>query len=137
MLDKSKVIKNHYLLNSESGYFFKYTIKSDNYYFLNAISTTFELSIDDIKSKIIKYLEEDKSDLIFTYLSNGDIKTQFKDKNNYINFINNNNYFFYKYSSLTAFLCKHGTITSLATIKAFKLVYIVSILKVNNTKTQH
>merc|ERR1711871_1322474 len=41
---------------------------------------------------IIKILSEDKSDLIFTYLSNGDIRTQFKDRENYINFIKNNNY---------------------------------------------
>ena len=65
MLNKTKTIKNHYLLDSESGYFFKYTIKSDIYYFLNAISTTFEISIDEIKNRIIKVLEEDKSDQIF------------------------------------------------------------------------
>ena len=92
MLNKTKTIKNHYLLNSKTGYFFKYTIKSDKYYFLNAISTTFDLDIDTIKSKVINYLQNDKDNLMFTYLGNGDIRTQFKDKENYINFINNNNY---------------------------------------------
>ena len=52
MLDKTKTIKNHYLINSNTGYFFKYTAKFNTYYLLSALSATFELSIEDIKKKI-------------------------------------------------------------------------------------
>ena len=92
MLKKTKTIKNHYLIDSNTGYFFKYTAKANIYYLLSAISATLELSVEYIKNKIIKKIEADKGDLIFTSLGNGDIRTQFKNRSNYINFIENNNY---------------------------------------------
>ena len=68
MLDKTKTIKNHYLINSNTGYFFKYTAKFNTYYLLSALSATFELSIEDIKKKLIETIEKDKDNLIFTVL---------------------------------------------------------------------
>ncbi len=92
MLNKTKTIKNHYLVDSNTGYFFKYTAKANIYFLLSSLSATLEVSIDDIKNKIIDKIESDKKELLFTSLGNGDIRTQFKTRTNYINFIQNNNY---------------------------------------------
>ena len=85
-----KIIKNNYLISSETGYFFKYGIKQDIPY-INAISTCFELNSDDIKKKLILALENDKKLSLFTSLNNGDIRGQFDSILEYINFIKNNN----------------------------------------------
>jgi hypothetical protein len=81
-------IKNHYLYESLTGYFFKYTIKNDKYYFLSVISNIYNLTITDIINKIIIFLEKDKDDKIFRYLENGNLSLKFSNKKeNYINFI--------------------------------------------------
>lgn len=94
-LGKDKKIRNHYLLETKTGYFFKYGSKQDNYQFLNAISSLFDLNIDDIKNRIISMLENDKNDLIFTSLNNGDIKAQFGTKDKFIDFIKLSSYLDY------------------------------------------
>lgn len=92
MLDKNKKIKHHYLEETKSGYFFKYGSNQAEYQFLSAISAVLEVNIDDIKTKIINKLIMDKNDQIFTSLNAGDIKTQFGNKDAYIQFINTSNY---------------------------------------------
>jgi len=89
------VIKNHYLTESTSGYYFKYTVRDNNYHFLTAIANIYGLTIDDIKNKAIKALEQDKNDIIFTYINNGDIKTMFKEREHLISYIKNSNYLEY------------------------------------------
>jgi hypothetical protein len=84
-------IKNHYLVQSDTGYYFKYTIKHPHYSFLAAISNIFEKTITELKELAINAL----TDKVFTYLNNGDIKSMFKDKENYINYIKNSNYLEY------------------------------------------
>lgn len=91
-LDKEKKIKQHYLIQSKTGYFFKYGTKQDELQFLNALSATIDMSIDDIKNKCVKALDNDKSDVIFTSLNNGDIRTQFITRDKYIEYIKYNNY---------------------------------------------
>ncbi len=91
----SYIIKNHYLIESSTGYYFKYTVKDNQYHFLTAMSNIFNLSIDEIKEKIINVLKND-DDTIFTYLNNGDIKSMFKERDNFINYINNSNYLEYE-----------------------------------------
>lgn len=86
-LGKQKKIKHHYLVKTDTGYFFKYGSKQDDYQFLNAISSIFDISIDDIRSKIASILEKDKNDQIFTSLNNGDIKTQFATREAFLSFI--------------------------------------------------
>lgn len=86
-LGKQKKIKHHYLVKTDTGYFFKYGSKQDEYQFLNAICSLFDITIDDIRSKVSNFLEKDKNDQIFTSLNNGDIKTQFGTKDEYISFI--------------------------------------------------
>jgi hypothetical protein len=88
-------IKNHYLYESKSGYYFKYTIRNDNYNFLAAIANIFEKDIDQIKKIIIEFLEKDKDDIYFTYLNNGDIREIFNTKVNFIEYIKTSTYLEY------------------------------------------
>ena len=90
----NKII-NHYLYESKSGYFFKYTVKDNNYYFLVALASVFNITIKDIIKNMISFLENDKNDIYFNYLNNGDIAETFKDKKRYINFINTSYYLEY------------------------------------------
>lgn len=89
-LNKQKKIKHHYLVKTETGYFFKYGSKQDENQFLNSISALFDTSIEEIKSKIESFLEKDKNEQIFTSLNSGDIKTYFKTRSEYVNYIKNN-----------------------------------------------
>ena len=88
------VIKSHYLIKSNSGYFFKFTVKDNNYNFLAAISNIYNKTIEEIKIILIDTLEKDKDDKIYTYLNNGDIKEAFGEKN-YIDYIKTSKYLEY------------------------------------------
>ena len=91
-LQKSKKIKHHYLITTTNGYFFKFGSKQDDFPFLNAMSSVLDTSVQNIKKIVIDALLKDKQDLIFTALNNGDIKTQFTTKNNFIKYIETNNF---------------------------------------------
>ena len=112
MLNKERKIKNHYLVKSVTGYFFKYGTKQDDYQYLNCIATLFDQTIENIKNNIKKILKKDKKDIIFTSLNNGDLKTQFETSNAYLEFIENSK--FIDYSIINDILCipntlyKHG-----------------------------
>jgi len=95
-LDKQKKIKHHYLVKSETGYFFKYGTRQDEYQFLNSIAANLDMSVNEIKNKIIASLTNDKDDLIFTSLNNGDIKTQFGTIDKYVDFIKYHGYLDYE-----------------------------------------
>ena len=88
-------IKNHYLLESKSGYFFKYTVKHDFYYFLSALANIYDKSIEELINLFIKFIENDKGNQYFTYLNNGDIREMFKDRNNFIEYMKTSNYLEY------------------------------------------
>ena len=88
-------IKNHYLYESKSGYFFKYTVKHDYFYFLVAISNIYEISIPNLIIKMVSFLEKDKSNVYFTFLNNGNISETFKNVNEYIKYIKSSNYLEY------------------------------------------
>jgi hypothetical protein len=85
-------IKNHYLYESKSGYYFKYTIKNDNYNFLASIASIFEKSVLQIIDILVNFLQKDNDDIYFTYLNNGDIKEAFKTKENFIEYIKTSTY---------------------------------------------
>ncbi len=89
-------IKNHYLYESKSGYFFKYTIKHDKYNFLATMSNIFEKPIEELISIAIKCLKDDVKDIYFTYLNNGDIKETFKTKEQFIEYIESSSYLEYE-----------------------------------------
>jgi hypothetical protein len=88
-------IKNHYLLESKSGYFFKYTVKHEYYHFLIALSSIYEISVETLIESMIKFIEKDKDNKFFTYLNNGDIVESFKTRENYIEYLNTSNYLEY------------------------------------------
>lgn len=90
MLEKDKFIKQNYLSKTKNGYFFKYGLVQDKYQFINAISSCVNLSVQDIINKIINILEKDHTEQIYTSLNNGDIKTQFGNKEQFIDFIKTN-----------------------------------------------
>jgi hypothetical protein len=89
--ERDKFIKQHYLTKTtDNGFFFKYGTQQSSYPFLNAIGECLNLDLNTIIAKLIDILDKDKSEQIYTHLNNGDIKTQFGDKQNYINYIKNN-----------------------------------------------
>jgi hypothetical protein len=94
-LDNDKSIKQYYLDESKSGYFFKYGINQSSLQFIRAIAATLNLTIEQIKNSIIKNLMLDEKDIIYTSLNAGDIKTLFKEKQNYIDYISYSNYLDY------------------------------------------
>jgi hypothetical protein len=96
------------LISAKSGYYFKYGVKPADSKYLSAISTTFDLSIEQIKKKMVFALENDKNALIFTSLNNGDIRTQFKTIDAYIEYIKNNR--FIDYNLVNDLLCVPGVI---------------------------
>ena len=88
-------IRNHYLLESKSGYFFKYTVKHDKYNFLAAIANIYDKSIPDIITLIVNFIKNDKTDKYLTFLNNGDIKESFGSKDNFIDYLQTSNYLEY------------------------------------------
>ena len=90
----NKII-NHYLLESKSGYFFKYTVKHDYYHFLSALSNIYDISIDIIINKLIKFMQNDNNYRYFVYLNNGSICESFKTIEKYIEYIKISNYLEY------------------------------------------
>jgi hypothetical protein len=105
-------IKNHYLYESKSGYYFKYTVKHDKHNFLAAVSTIFEVDLNKLIDTIVDFIKNDKDELYFTYLNNGDIRETFKTRENYIDYIKNSNYIEYdivgELLSLPGVLSKNG-----------------------------
>ena len=88
-------IKSHYLTESKSGYFFKYTVKHQYYNYLAAIGNIYDVTIDHIKQQLIQTLENDKTNQIYTYLNNGDISISFGDVSNFINYLKTSTYLEY------------------------------------------
>ena len=95
-MNKNKIIiSNRYLIKTESEYLLKYGVKLSEFPFLYALGIFYNLSIDEIKKVLIEKLEKDKNDLLFTTINSGDIRTQFKTRENFINFIKTNEYLGY------------------------------------------
>jgi hypothetical protein len=81
------VIKNHYLLESKSGYFFKYTLKHDHYNLLVVLSNIYQKTIEEIIGLFVTFINKDKDNTYFNYLNNGDISEIFKTREAYIEYI--------------------------------------------------
>jgi hypothetical protein len=88
-LDKDRDIKGHNLLTSFKGYFFKLGTNQEEYQFLNSFGSIYDLSVDEIKQKLISALDKDGNNQIFTSLNNGDVKTRFETRDGLIDFIKN------------------------------------------------
>jgi hypothetical protein len=109
MLSKEKKIKHHYLEKTETGYFFKYGSIQTEYQFLNAVGATLNMNVTEIKDAIIAALEVDKSDQIFTSLNNGDIKTQFDNRDEFIKFVKDSTHLDYQITK--DIICIPGVLT--------------------------
>lgn len=111
-LNKTKKIKHHYLIKSETGYFFKYGTKQDEYQFINSVAAIMELDVASIKNKMTKVLQEDKNNIIFTSLNNGDIRSQYLTRDKYIDYIKYSSYLDFDISndllSMPGVLTKEG-----------------------------
>lgn len=88
-------IKNHYLTESKSGYFFKYTVKHEHYNFLVAMAHIYNKDINDLIKMMIDFIKTDKNDKYFTFLNNGDIKESFITRENFIEYLESSNYLEY------------------------------------------
>ncbi|ATZ80744.1 early transcription factor large subunit [Bodo saltans virus] len=97
LMNKQKKIKHHYLIETQTGYFLKYGSNQDAYQFLNCIGAIYDITVDEIKKKIITFLKEkDKSQQYFISIGNGDIKSQFKTQEDYIFFLENSDHLSYE-----------------------------------------
>ena len=98
LLVKNKVlIKNHYLIKSETGYFFKYGINQLDNNFLKAVGILVNKTVDDIINICIDILKKDNDLMLFTSLNNGEIRYLFKSKENYIEYLENSNNINFQY----------------------------------------
>ena len=89
-LENDRIIKQHYLVKT-NGYYFKYGVKQDEHPFLGAIASVLQKSMSEIRAKLVNILEEDKQDVLFTALNNGDIKTRYETREKFIHFIKTSN----------------------------------------------
>lgn len=108
MLNKSRKIKQHYLIAASTGYYFKYGSIQNEQIFLNAISSALDEPVESLIDKIIARLEKDKSEILFTALNNGDIRTGFTNKEKYIDFIKQSTNL--GFDSINHILCIPGVI---------------------------
>ena len=81
------VIKNHYLDKTSPIYLLKYGVTLTKNSFLDCICLYYDLTFEEIKKLLINKLNNDKNDQLFTSLDSGNIKTQFKTKQKFIDFI--------------------------------------------------
>jgi len=73
LTSNDKTIKNHYLLQSKSGYYFKYGVSNQKVPYLSAIASLLEITYQDIMDNLFKNMD----DILFTCLNNGEIKLRF------------------------------------------------------------
>ncbi|AVL93900.1 putative early transcription factor large subunit [Megavirus vitis] len=108
MLNKERVIKNHYLVSTETGYYFKYGARQDELRYFNALCSILDTTIDELRNMLVNALERDKNQSLFTSLNNGDIRTQFETIGNYIKYIKTNEYL--EYPLLNDLICSPGVV---------------------------
>ena len=125
-----KVVSNNYLEESITGYYFKYGTNQINNNFLIAIANLFKLTLSELIEIIIKKLQKDKNLLVFKSLNNGDISIMFKNINDYIGYIKNNNYI--SYNLIIDLLCSEN-ILSEEGINIFIFERIEKNIKINGT----
>lgn len=95
MFNKQKLVKNHYLLQTD-GYYFKYGVEHENYSFIKTLSAVFNMSTKDIKKLITSFLRQDSDQLYYISLNDGDIRTEYLI-NDFIQFIENEEFIDYYY----------------------------------------
>ena len=129
-----KKIVNHYLNESNSGYFFKFMVKDNYHNFLAAMSHIYDTTIDNLKKLMISSMKLDVNNKKFMYLNNGNIISTFNTRNDYINFIKTSFYLDFKESSdllsIPGVLTKNGI--SYYIFKKHKNNYYVKCINAEN-----
>jgi len=87
----TKIIKNNYLTQSDTGYYFKNGVRQLDTPYMNSIASCLNITTDELKNSLVTVLEKDKKMKLFNSLNNGDIRSQFSSVQEYINFIKVNN----------------------------------------------
>lgn len=87
MLNLRRVIVQHNLVSAPDGYFFKYGIQHIPNSFISAVGAALNLKVEDIIDILTKKLLNDKNDQLFASLNNGEIKTIFKTRDKYMEYI--------------------------------------------------
>ena len=131
IIKNDHIIKNHYMIESNSGYFFKFTVKDNYYHFLAAMANVYNTTIDNIKNLCINKINSDNKEILFTFLNNGDIKSLFKTRDDYTDYIKNSNYL--EYDIMGELLALPGVISKNG-ILYFILEKKIKIIKKNLEK---
>lgn len=82
--NNNKTMKNNHYLVKTDGYYLKYGINQNNDNFLKAVAYSLNMSVDDLKRKMVYSLTGKLSDSIFSSLDDGNIKTAYKTVDNYV-----------------------------------------------------
>ena len=85
LVSNDKVIKNHYLTQSKSGYFFKYGVSNQKIPYLSAISSVLDKDYGDVLTELFKSMD----DVLFTCLNNGEVRLRFGEIETFKNYILN------------------------------------------------
>lgn len=85
LVANDKTIKNHYLVQSKSGYFFKYGIGNQKIPYISAIASSLEVDYQELLDTAFKNID----DILFTCLLNGEIKLRFGDVETFKTYIYN------------------------------------------------
>ena len=85
LVANDKTIKNHYLVQSKSGYFFKYGIGNQKIPYVSAIASSLEVDYQELLDTAFKNID----DILFTCLLNGEIKLRFGDVETFKTYIYN------------------------------------------------
>jgi hypothetical protein len=93
MAGNKKALSSHYLVSTTPRYLFKMGVLQSDSPFMNSVAALFNMTVQELKTRLIEALKKDKTEQIFTSLNNGDIKTQYRTKENYIDFIHYNIFF--------------------------------------------
>lgn len=110
--NKSVEIKQHILIHSNNqNYYFKYGVNDTINSFVESVAICLESDFKSVIEKCINTLLGPNGNKLLDYLHNGDVKTEFKNIENYINFIRYNHnkiiYLIHLFSS-PGLLTPHG-----------------------------
>ena len=112
IMNNERKIKHHYLIRT-NRYFFKMGVNQDEYQYLNVVANAYDTTAAEIIDRIIDVISSDKKDHIFNSLNNGDIRTQFVTRENFINFVKTNRVLDFNIINdmlmIPGILSKHGT----------------------------
>lgn len=94
--DNEIKIRNHYMIESNTGYYLKFTVKDKKHHFLAAISAIYDLSYDDIINKIVNFFDKKENEKYFYFLDDGLIYQRFEELEYFLIFLKEKKYLDFK-----------------------------------------